>query len=149
MTELLGPNFYDNLEALVRPTGLPARREPRIIDYAPPAVRTPPIPMPTYVEHRDGVDDVGRLSASAVVLSYEQAAKEIEAMGEELSARIKRLEDTKAEAILTMEEIKDTAAAYRDAGKRIFLEIEDCSLMNAEVRKTCGELKDKIAGPGG
>jgi hypothetical protein len=29
--------------------------------------------------------------------------------------------------------------------KRIFLEIEDCSLVTAEVRKTCNELIEKIA----
>lgn len=143
-TELLDNRFFNNLEALIVP-----RREPRVIDYAPPAVRSAAIPMPDYVQHRNGVDDVGRLTAEAVVRQYEEAAKEVEAMGTELNERLKKLEATKVEAALALEEIKETAAAFRDQGKRVFLEIEDCSLMNAEVRKTCSELKDKITGPVG
>jgi hypothetical protein len=135
--------LFHNLEALTGP-----RREPSVIDYAPPAVRAAAaVPMPAYVEHRDGVDDVGRLTAEAVVRQYEEAAKEVEAMGAELKERLKKLDATKDDAVRAMEEIKETAAAYRDAGKRVFLDIEDCSLMNAEVRKTCAELKDKIVRP--
>ena len=44
-------------------------------------------------------------------------------------------------------ELKETAAFYREEAKRIFVQIEDCSLMMAEVRKTCSELKEKIAAP--
>jgi hypothetical protein len=36
---------------------------------------------------------------------------------------------------------------YREEAKRIFVQIEDCSLMTAEVRKTCTELKERIAAP--
>jgi hypothetical protein len=43
--------------------------------------------------------------------------------------------------------MKETATRYRAEAKRIFLQIEDCSLMTAEVRKTCNELKEKIAAP--
>jgi len=37
------------------------------------------------------------------------------------------------------------SADYREEAKRAFLQIENCSLVTAEVRKTCTELKDKIA----
>ena len=43
--------------------------------------------------------------------------------------------------------MKETAARYREEVKRVFLEIENCSRMTAEVRKTCNELIEKIAGP--
>jgi hypothetical protein len=43
--------------------------------------------------------------------------------------------------------MKETAARYRAEAKRIFLQIEDCSLITAEVRKTCTELKERIAVP--
>ena len=122
----------------------PPVRLQRPVDYAPPAIRSP---MPEYVVHRDGVGEVGKLSAEAVVREYEAAAKEVEAMGEELRSRLEKLETTKVEAIAALEEIKETAARYRDEGKRVFLQIEDCSLMTAEVRRTCDELKTKIAGP--
>ena len=123
---------------------LPARQSQRVIDYAPPAIRSP---MPEYAVHRDGVGEVGKLSAEAVVREYESAAREVEAMGEELRSRLEKLEATKADAVAVLDEIKETAARYRDEGKRVFLQIEDCSLMTAEVRRTCDELKTKIAGP--
>jgi hypothetical protein len=119
-------------------------RAPEPVDYAPPAVRAP---MPDYAVHRDGVNEVGKLSAEAVVREYEAAAKEVEAMGTELKGRIEKLEATKADAVLVLDEIKEVAARYRDAGKGVFLQIEDCALMTAEVRATCGALKAKIAGP--
>jgi hypothetical protein len=104
-------------------------------------------PMPDYVEHRDGVSRVGALSAEAVVKEYEAAAVAVEAMGTELKARIAKLEATKADAVTALDEIKETAERYRDEGKRIFLQIEDCALTLAEVRGTCDALKTKIAGP--
>jgi hypothetical protein len=43
--------------------------------------------------------------------------------------------------------MSETAGRYRAEAKRIFLEIENCSLMTAEVRKTCADLKGRIAAP--
>lgn len=120
----------------------PPPREVQPQDFAPPAIRSP---MPDYVEHRDNVNEVGRLSAEAVVREYEAAAKEVEAMGDELKSRIERLEATKVDALAALDEIKQTAQSYRDEGKRVFAQIEDCALMTAEVRETCGALKSKIA----
>ena len=42
-------------------------------------------PMPDYVEHREGVNLAGKLSAEAVVREYDAAVKEIEALGAELT----------------------------------------------------------------
>lgn len=122
----------------------PPLRDPEPVDYAPPSVRSP---MPGYVEHRDGVNAVGKLSAEAVVREYESAAKEVEAMGAELKDRLDKLETMKVEAMTALDNVKETAARYRDEGKRVFLQIEDCALMTAEVRATCDALKTKIAGP--
>jgi len=44
--------------------------------------------------------------------------------------------------------LKETAVRYREEAKRVFLEIENCSEVTAEVRKTCTELREKIAAPG-
>ena len=41
-------------------------------------------PMPDYVEHKEGVNQVGKLSAEAVIREYDAAVKEIEALGVEL-----------------------------------------------------------------
>lgn len=122
----------------------PPLRAPQPVDYAPPAVRAP---MPDYAVHRDGVNEIGKLSAEAAVKEYEAAAKEIEAMGTELMDAAKRCEIMTASVHEAIAEVKETAARYRDAGKAMFLQIEDCALMTAEVRATCDALKLKIAGP--
>lgn len=116
-------------------------------DYAQPAIRTPALPMPDYVEHREGTTEIGKLSAEAIVKEYELAAQEIEAMGVELIARVKQCESMTIEALAVTEQMKATAARYREEGKRIFEQIEGCSLLTAEVRKACVEMQGKIATP--
>ena len=123
----------------------PPVHEPRPADFVPPKVGAPALAMPEYVEHRDGATEIGKLSAEAVVREYESAAKEIEAMGAELIERVRQCEAMVRDALAVTEEMKETAARYRVEAKRIFLEIEDCSLVTAEVRKTCNELIEKIA----
>jgi len=125
----------------------PPVREAQPSDFAPPAVHAPALSMPDYVEHREGATEIGKLSAEAVVREYESAAKEIEAMGAELIERVRQCEDMTRDALSVIDQMKHTAASYRTEAKRIFLEIEDCSLVTAEVRKVCNELIEKIAGP--
>ena len=96
--------------------------------------------MPDYVEHRDGATEIGKLSAEAVVREYEAAAKDIEAMGAELVEHVKQCEAMTRDALAVIEEMKETAERYREEAKRVFLQIENYSLVTAEVRKTCTEL---------
>ena len=102
-------------------------------------------PMPDYVEHREGVNQVGKLSAEAVVREYDAAVKEIEALGVELAEAAKKCEAMVAGVHAMVTEIKELAANYREEGKRYFLQIEACSLMTSEVRTVCETLKKKIA----
>jgi hypothetical protein len=125
----------------------PPVREAPPSDFAPPAVYAPALAMPDYVEHRVGATEIGKLSAEAVVREYESAAKEIESMGVELIERVRQCENMTHDALSVIDEMKQTAARYRTEAKRIFLEIEDCSLVTAEVRKICNELVEKIASP--
>jgi hypothetical protein len=101
--------------------------------------------MPQYVEHRDGATEIGKLSAEAVVAEYEAAAKEIEAMGVELIERVKQCEAMTRDALAVTGELNETARRYREEAKRVFVEIENCSRVTAEVRQTCTDLKEKIA----
>ena len=101
--------------------------------------------MPDYVEHKEGVNQVGKLSAEAVVREYDAAVKEIEALGTELAEAAKKCEAMVAGVHAMVNEIKELAANYREEGKRYFLQIEDCSLMTSEVRTVCETLKKKIA----
>lgn len=111
----------------------------------PPAIGAPTLAMPDYVEHRDGATEIGKLSAEAVVREYEATAKEIESMGAELLDRVKECEAMTRDALAVTEELKQVAARYREEAKRVFDHIETCSLVVAEARKTCTDLKDRIA----
>ena len=113
----------------------------------PPTVAAPTIAMPEYVEHRDGATEIGKLSAEAVVSEFEAAAKEIDAMGAQLIERVKQCEAMTRDAFRVSKELKDVAARYREEAKRVFHQIENCSLITAEVSKACSELKEKIAVP--
>ena len=123
----------------------PPVHEPRPADFVPPKVGAPALAMPEYVEHRDGATEIGKLSAEAVVREYEAAAKGIEAMGAELIERVKQCEGMTRDALAVTEELKEIAERYREEAERVFVQIEACSLVTAEVRKTCIELKEKIA----
>jgi hypothetical protein len=117
-------------------------------EFAPPSVRAPDLGMPDYVEHSDGATEIGKLSAEAVVREYEAAAKDIEALGTELTERARQCEAMMRDALLVTDELKETAARYRAEAKRVFDQIESCSLLTAEVRKICEDMKERLAGPG-
>jgi hypothetical protein len=119
-------------------------RGPGHDNAAPPRVSAPALAIPEYVEHQDGATEIGKLSAEAVVREFEAAAKGIEAMGAELIERVKQCEAMTRNAFAVTEELKETAARYREEAKRVFVEIESCSQVTSEVRKTCTELKERI-----
>jgi chromatin segregation and condensation protein Rec8/ScpA/Scc1 (kleisin family) len=122
-------------------------RSQNSVDFAPRRVREPTIAIPDYVEHNEGATEIGKLSAEAVVREYEAAAKEIEEIGGELIERVKQCEAMTLDALAVTEELKQTAQRYRGEAKRVFHQIENCTLMTAEVRKTCTELKERLTAP--
>jgi hypothetical protein len=143
--EVLGlVDLEREIEAQVR-RNPPSREQPG--NFATATVRAPSLAMPDYVEHREGATEIGKLTAEAIVREYETAAKEIEGMGAQLIDCVRHCEEMTRDSLSVIEEMKETAARYREEAKRIFLQIENCTLMTAEVRKTCTELKEKIAVP--
>jgi len=68
-------------------------------------------------------------------------------MGAELIDLAKRCEATTRDALVVTDDLKEIAGRYREEAKRVFLEIENCSLVTADVRRTCNELIEKIVGP--
>ncbi|MBV8926062.1 MAG: hypothetical protein JOZ74_11910 [Bradyrhizobium sp.] len=123
----------------------PPLHDPRSSHIEPPTIGAPALAMPDYVEHRDGATEIGKLSAEAVVREYEATAKEIESMGSELLERVRQCEAMTRDALAVTAELREVAARYREEAKRAFDHIESCSQVVAEARKTCTELKDKIA----
>jgi hypothetical protein len=107
--------------------------------YAPPARRAA---LPEYVAHLDGVTEIGKLSAEAVIREYETAAREIEAMGQEIASRHAAITTGVAGML---EDVRATAAHFRKEARRIFHDIESCSAITEEVRTTCDALKKKMA----
>jgi hypothetical protein len=138
-------NIEREIQAEVR--NRPPVHELRRVDYAPPMEGAPDLAMPDYVEHRDGATEIGKLSAEAVVREYEAAAKDIEALGVELVDHVKQCEAMSREALAVTGELKEIADRYREEAKRVFLQIENCSLMTSEVRKACTDLRERIAVP--
>src|SRR6516225_6781319 len=102
------------------------------------------IALPNYVEYQPGVSRAGALSAEAVVRDYEAAAKEIESMGAELIEAVNNNEAMTADVHDAIAFMRDTAAAYRDEGKKIFKRIQEGALFTEDVRKTCEQVKRKM-----
>ena len=102
------------------------------------------IGLPNYVQHQEGVPRAGALSTEAVVRDYETAAKEIESMGAELIEAAKNCEAMTADVHDAIAFMRDTAAAYRDEGKKIFKRIQEGALFTEDVRKTCEQVKRKM-----
>jgi len=141
----------DALTEIERAIEAEVRNRPPVYEpnaAAQPRVSAPAMAMPDYVEHSAGATEIGKLSAEAVVREYEIAAKEIEAMSAELIDLVKQCEGVTRGATTVTEELKEIAGRYREEAKRVFLQIENCSQVTAEVRKVCTELRDKIATQG-
>ena len=123
-------------------------RDHRTIGFAaPPKVRMPSSPMPPYVEHHADVDQIGKLSAEAVIAQYEGAVKALEAMGTTLIDCVKRAETMAAGCKDAIAYLQDTAQKYREEAKLVFDRIEQASVVTAEVRSLCDEMRKKIEHP--
>ncbi len=100
--------------------------------------------LPEYVDHIDNVPKVGALSAEAVVRDYELAARSVEQLGKDLMSMAQKAEAMAKSVMLAVDEINSTAARYREEAKKAFEQIEQAALMTEDVRKTCGELREKL-----
>jgi hypothetical protein len=136
------PFDVSRLEDEVRDVVLQKQPPVQAADYAP---RPAASPVPEYVSHGEGVSEIGKLSAEAIIKEYEETAKEIEAIGEVVKEMVQRCEQLTASATAMLKDIKTTAQRYRKEGKRMFNEIEACSTTTDEVRKLCESFRDKIA----
>jgi len=102
-------------------------------------------PMPDYVEHKEGINQVGKLSCEGIAREYDAAVKEIETLGAELNETARKCEAMVSDGHALVNEMKELASSYREEGKRQFLQIEERSLMASEVRAVCEALKNKLA----
>lgn len=63
-------------------------------------------------------------------------------MGAGLIERITQCQTVTRDAFAVTNELKEIAERYREEAKRVFVQIENCSQVTAEVRQACAELKD-------
>jgi len=91
-----------------------------------------------------GLDELGKMSAEAVLTQYEAAAKAVEDMGKEVTAMVRKLGQSLQECDNDMKVVAETAAAIREKGKHSQALIEQVSALSSEIRKTCDEFKKKV-----
>jgi hypothetical protein len=89
-------------------------------------------------------DDIGRLSAEAVLAQYDHAAKCVEELGLEVKERIRKLEGQLKEADADLKLIAEAADKIRDKGKMVHLQIEEASQLSKDIRETCAEFVRKV-----
>ena len=89
-------------------------------------------------------DDIGRLSAEAVLAQYDHAAKCVEELGLEVKDRIRKLEDQLKEADADLKLIGEAANKIREKGKLVHMQIEEASQLSKDIRETCAEFVRKV-----
>jgi methyl-accepting chemotaxis protein len=92
------------------------------------------------------VEDLGRMSAEAVLAQYETAAREFEIMGDEIKARIEKLQASLDDAHEALRLLADAAKAIRDKGQLAHAQIEEMSAVTKHVRDAVAEATKKITG---
>lgn len=91
------------------------------------------------------LDDLGRMSAEAVLTQYEAAAKAVEEMGVTVRDMVKRLGQSMIECDNDMRVVAETAAAIRDKGKHAEALIEQVSSLSKAIRETCADFTKKLS----
>jgi predicted nucleic acid-binding Zn-ribbon protein len=102
--------------------------------------------LPEYVKHQEGATRAGMLSAQAIVMEYEAAAKEFEKLGDELRAAQQRVEQQQEVFANALRDLQATAKAYREEAARVFKEVESVTTKASEASTVCAELRNRIAG---
>lgn len=90
------------------------------------------------------VSELGRLSGDAVVKQYEVAMNSLQALGKELIECVQDAETMVVGAKDTIKYIEDTIQRYRSEAQATKDRIEHASLMTANVRKLCDDMRTQI-----
>lgn len=107
--------------------------------------------IPNYVEHDPKIDDVGRLSSEALVMTYEESAKQIEAMGQGLIEGLKECQRSSLQMVKELERVHmetddavhqcmAAAEVYREQARDIFKQIQNRAMLAARVRETAASM---------
>jgi hypothetical protein len=101
-------------------------------------------PKPAVSTAMRELDDLGRMSAEAVLTQYEATAKAVEEMGNDVKEMVKKLGYSLIECDNDMKVVAETAAAIREKGKHSQALIEQVSALSSSIRAACEEFKKKV-----
>lgn len=92
--------------------------------------------------------DLGVLSAEAVLMQYEAAAKSFEELGVEIKDRIAKLQAMLMECDHDLKLIADGAEAIREKGKMAHAQIAEACQVSSQIRSACDAFSRNLAGGG-
>jgi hypothetical protein len=89
-------------------------------------------------------EDIGKLSAEAVLKQYEQTAKDVENLGVTVKEWIAKLEGVLKDCNDDLKLISDAAKHVRDKGDAIHAVIDQASAVSKTIRDTCADFTSKV-----
>jgi uncharacterized coiled-coil DUF342 family protein len=101
-------------------------------------------PLVTDAPSASYQEDIGKLSAEAVLEQYKMAAKSVEEMGSEVTKRIAALEAALNECHSDMKLIKEAADAIAAKGKLAHAEIERTAAVSSDIRAIVAQIMAKL-----
>jgi seryl-tRNA synthetase len=104
-----------------------------------------PTKLPSYVDDDHAVNQLGRLTSAAVIHDYEETAKAVLSMSEELGKVARRCEDYMRELKEMQAEIAKSADAIRKRGSEMFEEIQTASKATDAVRQAARDMASSIS----
>jgi signal recognition particle GTPase len=90
------------------------------------------------------LEELGKMSAEAVLTQYEATAKAVEAMGNDVKDMVKKLGASLIECDVDLKHLAETAAAIREKGKHSEALIQQVSALSTSIREACEEFKRKV-----
>jgi hypothetical protein len=90
------------------------------------------------------LDDLGRMSAEAVLTQYEAAAISVEDMGISVKAMVKKLGEALIECGDDMKHLNETAVEIREKGKHYEALIGRVNDLSKSIRDACAEFKKQV-----
>jgi hypothetical protein len=114
-------------------------------EYAPRRHRE--LALPSYITpaEQGAVSETGRLTAEVAAQQYEETAKSIEQMAEQLVDMQKRMDQETQAVHRVIERIRETAQMARDEGKAAYERIITMAKTTEEVRIACEDMRLKMA----
>ena len=101
--------------------------------------------LPSYITPAEGVSETGRLTAEVAVQQYEETAKSIEQMAEQLIDMQRRMDQETQAVHQVIERIRETAQMARDEGKAAYERIITMAKTTEQVRLACEDMRLKMA----